>query len=255
MGFALLGHAFLSELWITHKWLDIPWHSALEVNIWWKRYYFDGTASKKILEFEYWKKQGIYSKINFINNDFTNEADYFWNPLDRVEINHKDSDDSNNEIIAHPWNAEKVLLSQIYNNKWSALFELKRYDGAIKMYNKAIELNPQGYWIYNNKWNTLFFIKKYNEAILMYDKVIEYNPKFSDAYNNKWVVLWINWKTKTAKLYYFTYELLEKKNPKIFNSYDIAFVKNKLMIQFFIKIKDYKWLRKYLLELEAKDKK
>lgn len=49
--YSLLWHAFLSELWIKHKWLHFPEHVAIEVIIWWKRYYFDWAKSKDLIEF------------------------------------------------------------------------------------------------------------------------------------------------------------------------------------------------------------
>ena len=54
--FSIVGHSFLEELWIRHKWLNIETHSALEVNIWWKRYLFSATDQSRIYEFKYLKK-------------------------------------------------------------------------------------------------------------------------------------------------------------------------------------------------------
>ena len=71
----------------------------------------------------------------------------------------------------------------------STLDDLKRYEEAIQMYDKVIQLNPKYSKAYNNKgWkyiyiyvigNTLYNLKRYEEAIQMFDKAIQLNPQFS----------------------------------------------------------------------------
>ncbi|EKD66812.1 MAG: hypothetical protein ACD_49C00009G0037 [uncultured bacterium (gcode 4)] len=149
--YSLLWHAFLSELGISHKWLIIPGHSALEVNIWWKKYFFDPSKANQIIQFEYWRKVWIYKKIKSISDSFS-----FSN-------------------FGKSWNVEEVLLSQIYINKW--YYSLRKTE-ALKMYDRAIELNPRINW----------------------------------AYNIKWIILW---KNKASKLYEFTGKLLVWKEDYI----------------------------------------
>lgn len=230
--FSLLGHAFLSELWIKHKGLGIiSWHSALEVNIGWKKYYFDGTASKKIFEFEYWEKKWVFYEIKLLGNSL------------------------NERYFTKPWDTEKILFSQIYNNKWSALFNLKRHDEAIKMYDKAIEFNPQDVSAYKNKWIALKKLKKYEEAIKIYNKVIELNPQYASAYKNKQFCLRKIGKLKPAELYYFSSELMKWKEVFILNPLNLFFIEEKTKVRQLIQEKNYEWLRGYLLSLETEDKK
>ena len=189
--FTLLGHAFLSELWIKHNWLDIPSHSALEVIIWWEKYYFDGTYSDKIIEYNYDEKDKICS--------------YY-----------KTSLDATTQLLVHSWNPEKILLSQMLNNKWASLYDLWEYKEAIKMYDKAIELNPS----------------------------------YANAYNNKWAALHGLWRDKEAYLYAYTSEILKwNKNNQFEKKVNYE---HKDEIINFIENKDFEGLRKYLLDLERK---
>jgi len=137
--FSIVWHAFLSELWIKHKWLSIPRHSALEVNIWWKSYLFDATKLDEIVEFSYWNKNWIYTEMIW--------ARWF-------------------DFIS--WDPEKILQSHIYAN----LRCCKTNDKAIEMYKKTIELNPIDVFIYNKI--SKLFSKIWNEKLSnLYDYTSE----------------------------------------------------------------------------------
>jgi len=176
--FSLIWYAFLKELEIKNNWLDITKHSALELIIWWKKYFFDPTiTSNELLEFEYWKKVWAYNEVDLYSIGVV-------------------------KLLIQSWNSEKILLSQIYNNKWNSLKESWRIEEAIKMCDKAIELNPNYSDIYTNKWNCLNELWKFEEAISSYDKAIELNPNFFLIYNNKWNSLHNLWKYEEAiKMY------------------------------------------------------
>ena len=51
--------------------------------------------------------------------------------------------------------------------------------------NKAIEINPQNSIDWYSKGNALYNLNKYDEALKAYDKAIEINPQDSKAWNNK----------------------------------------------------------------------
>ena len=51
------------------------------------------------------------------------------------------------------------------------LIKLFRYEDAIQMYNKAIQLYPS-YYYYNDLGNLLDKFKRYEEAIDVFDKAI-----------------------------------------------------------------------------------
>jgi len=257
--YSLLWHAFLSELWIEHYWLCMHNHSALEVVIWWGNYYFDVTLVDKILEFWYWKSI-------WVSNEIVWKWWSIWTP-----------------IIAQRWDPEKILFSQIYNNKWCALYEsreneetiemfnkaivlnpsvanfyncksgalyrLWRYEEAIENFDKAIELNPNFFNDYNCKWRCLCYLWRYEEAIEAYNKAIELDPINSHTYKNKWLALEKLWKQKLSKLYRYVSDLLEWKKSSI----GIFYIMKQRKIDQFIGSKDFEWLRKYLIELEKEE--
>jgi tetratricopeptide (TPR) repeat protein len=70
-----------------------------------------------------------------------------------------------------------------------ALIGLRRYDEALKAFDKAIELKPDYAKAYNNKGIALKNIRKLDEAIDAYDKATELKPDLVQAYNNKGVAL------------------------------------------------------------------
>jgi len=139
--FAILWHTFLNELNIKHNWLDIPWHTCLEVIIWEKRYYFDPSFYNKIYEFKYWEKIWLYNDIIPIGIMFERK------------------------IIAKSWNPETVLYSSICNNQWVHFFELWDNKKAIEFYNKGIKTNRDSISLYINKWISIWKIWDHKKAI------------------------------------------------------------------------------------------
>ena len=169
--FSLLWHAFLSELYIEHKGLQLIRHSAIMVIINNKQYYFDGTASAEIHEFEYWETHWVYHTIVF-----------------------KDKEKAFNKIqYSYEWNVENILLGQILNNKYNMLHNLWKYEEANKICDRALELDDNNFSHYNNKWAILYRLWKYEEAIKMYDIALELYPN-SSAYNRKLYILDILWR-------------------------------------------------------------
>ena len=77
-----------------------------------------------------------------------------------------------------------------------SLNKIKRYEEALQMYDKAIELNPKYnklYYFFYKKGNKYYYdlgkvldkLNRYRDASLMYDKTIEMNSYFSKAYRCK----------------------------------------------------------------------
>ena len=146
--FSIVWHTFLEELWIKHKWINIHKHSALEVNIWTKKYLMDITSYPFVLEFKYWEKKWSMVKISPI---WWEEQDKNWNII---------------ETYFQSWNIEKILFWQIYNNKWGTYFIKTEIKKAIELYNKALKINPNDLFVYMNKSFTLLFSWKIKLYIL-----------------------------------------------------------------------------------------
>ena len=62
--------------------------------------------------------------------------------------------------------------------------QLKEFDKAIDLFNRAIKLNPLYAEGFNNLGNVLFETHQFEKSLDCYKKAIELNPNFSDAYNN-----------------------------------------------------------------------
>jgi tetratricopeptide (TPR) repeat protein len=76
-------------------------------------------------------------------------------------------------------------LAGAWNNKGLALEDIGKYDEAIKTLDKAIEINPQDADAWSNKGHALLILGKYAEAIKAFDKAIEINPQDTRARNDK----------------------------------------------------------------------
>jgi tetratricopeptide (TPR) repeat protein len=71
-----------------------------------------------------------------------------------------------------------LLIGMIYVN-------VENYDEALKLIDKAIELNPEYAKAYNYRGNVYSDIKNYDKAFEDYDKAIELNPKVEYSYYNR----------------------------------------------------------------------
>ena len=72
-----------------------------------------------------------------------------------------------------------------YNNRGIAYDKKGEHDRAISDYNKALELNPREADAYINRGNAYNKKGSYDRAILDYDKALEINPMYAGAYNNR----------------------------------------------------------------------
>lgn len=74
---------------------------------------------------------------------------------------------------------------EIFNIYAVILFELNKYDEAIKYWKKTTELNPQYHFGYNNLGNVFLKKKNFKEALDCYDKAIKVKPDYYEAHYNK----------------------------------------------------------------------
>jgi tetratricopeptide (TPR) repeat protein len=80
-------------------------------------------------------------------------------------------------------------FGSFWHNLGFALNEKGNFDEAIQAYNKAIAFDPKNSEIWFGKGETLKNQRKYNEAIHAYNKAIEFKPMHSAVWNQRGNVL------------------------------------------------------------------
>lgn len=167
--YSILAHIFLEYLWINNKALNIPNHSAIEINIWKNKYYFDNLSFDEIIKFKYWKK------INFLWNKWIYKE---------VILENNYSNNENKKIFWYSWKSEKILKSFILNDIWNKEKNIKQ---SINFYKKALKLDKNSPTIYANIWSYFFEKWKYKDAIKYYNKSLTLNPTNFAIHLNKWI--------------------------------------------------------------------
>jgi lipoprotein NlpI len=112
-------------------------------------------------------------------------------------------------------------FAEAYNNRGNAKANLQDYDGAIEDYNKAIEINPNYAIAYCNRGGAKVALQYYHEAIEDYNKAIEINPNLALAYYNRGIAYEILNEKAKAITDFLTclYLSIQQKNEK--NVYDL----------------------------------
>jgi tetratricopeptide (TPR) repeat protein len=70
-------------------------------------------------------------------------------------------------------------------NRGYELDKLGKFQEAIQMYDKALEINPLDMQALYNKGNSLYLLGRFPEALILYDKALEIDPLDGDTLNNK----------------------------------------------------------------------
>lgn len=83
----------------------------------------------------------------------------------------------------------KPDYAQAYNNRGSALQELKQLEAALASYDKAIALAPDYAQAYNYRGSALHELKRPNDAVASFDKAISLRPDYAEAYGNRGIAL------------------------------------------------------------------
>ncbi|MGE5634784.1 MAG: tetratricopeptide repeat protein [Deltaproteobacteria bacterium] len=78
-----------------------------------------------------------------------------------------------------------IPTAEEYFNEGRKQSQKANYTEAIEYYDKAIELDPSFALAYEDKGTALVNLKNYTKAIEYYDKAIELDPSFALAYYNK----------------------------------------------------------------------
>jgi tetratricopeptide (TPR) repeat protein len=85
--------------------------------------------------------------------------------------------------------SETPTDADTWNKKGVALDGLRRFEEAIKCYDKALEINPRHVKAWTNKGLALVALRRFEEAIQCLDKALEINPGYDKAWNPKGVAL------------------------------------------------------------------
>ena len=88
----------------------------------------------------------------------------------------------------------KILLLDKNNifalvNKGNALSNLSKHQEAIQCYDQALKINPRLKQAWNNEGTALSALGKHQEAIKCYDKSLKINPKDEQVWYNKGITL------------------------------------------------------------------
>ena len=104
--------------------------------------------------------------------------------------NAKEALDELNQIfgLVKPQNiqpATSTELSEICFKQGNQLLNLQRYEEAIKLYDKAISINPEYHEAWHNQGTALANLQRYIEAIASFDKAILIKPDCADFWFNR----------------------------------------------------------------------
>jgi len=72
---------------------------------------------------------------------------------------------------------------EAYIHLGDALFNIGKYDSALKAYSIVMQLNPTRYDLYYKAGLTLYYLRRYREAEKLLKDFISFNKKSEDAYN------------------------------------------------------------------------
>jgi tetratricopeptide (TPR) repeat protein len=104
-------------------------------------------------------------------------------PINNQTIQKFVSDDTRNK------NDSMLAQNPIDADKDNSLLNQRKYEEAITLYDKALEIDPNDVVALNNKGLALKNLSKYEEAITLYDKALEIDTKEVNVLTNKGVAL------------------------------------------------------------------
>lgn len=71
------------------------------------------------------------------------------------------------------------------HNRGNTLYNLTRFEEALEVYDRAINLRPDYAEVWQEKAKTLYELKKYQESQSAYDKAIELKPEYLEAWTGR----------------------------------------------------------------------
>ncbi|MBI3552535.1 MAG: tetratricopeptide repeat protein [Elusimicrobia bacterium] len=72
-----------------------------------------------------------------------------------------------------------------WNDKGLSLANLKRYDEALRCFDKGLEISPHDEYLWTHKGCALMDLKRSGEALACFDKALALNPKHASAMTDK----------------------------------------------------------------------
>jgi tetratricopeptide (TPR) repeat protein/predicted Ser/Thr protein kinase len=117
-----------------------------------------------------------------------------------------------------------------WKGRGDALFVLRRYDGALASYNKAIDLQPQDIQtrskILVNQGRILYYKGEYQKALENYENILDINPEEVEAWSGKGLAQLGLHKYSEAEISFKKVKDIKPNDPKIWQ--EIAFATQNL---------------------------
>ena len=139
-------------------------------------------------DFEVYKERGdLRAKLGFYNDAIDDykkslELNSNYKEADKALTDTKNNlDIYNNSLINKDYTKDPMY----YFSKAHNLYNKRKYEEAIKNYNKSIDLDPNNSYAYNNRGLTKNNLEQYFDAVKDYDKAIELEPNNSVIYYNR----------------------------------------------------------------------
>ncbi|MDP5018045.1 MAG: tetratricopeptide repeat protein [Dolichospermum sp.] len=110
-------------------------------------------------------------------------------------------------------------------NQGNTLIQLQRYEEALAIYEKAVDIKPSYSQALYGQGKALFQLKKYQEALIAYDQAIQIQPNYLEAWTNRGFVL-VSLKRYSEALATFDKALqLKNDNPQVWQIKGDVFIK------------------------------
>ena len=184
VGSAILGGKLLDEVGIKYLHMDLLKHSATilitsDEKIYWQDFTPSTgyTKNHEITEERLLKNEPKIKIADIIN--------FAKNPKDNILSITAESPYKiyGKKIRITLLNPELGLQSHILNNMGNILFNLNKYEEAIKAYQGAIDINSKNAHPYNGLGNALISLGRFEEAIKAYQGAIDINSKNAHPYS------------------------------------------------------------------------